>query len=92
MNCGHTETICPMDYPIAAGFGQASISKGSEVVFQEDPRSEEEPPTLQQFEDMAKVDPDHDWRFTLYLPLREAEYQRQGEGRWVLVRSGQGFA
>jgi len=92
LNCGHTHTLAPMDAHIAAGFGAASITKDSEYVFMSDMNSDEDPPTLQHFEDMAKADPDHDWRFSLYLPMREAEYQRQGPEQWVLVKSGMGFA
>jgi hypothetical protein len=43
-------------------------------------------------EEIAAKDPDHDWRISFYAPLYEAEYQRQGENHWVLVRKGEGFA
>lgn len=91
-NCGHTEEIASLESWVAAGFGHAGITKDGETIFNADMNSEEDGPTLQKFEDMAKLDPDHDWRFSLFLPLREAEYQRQGDGRWVLVKSGMGFA
>jgi len=48
--------------------------------------------TVQTVEDMAKADPDHDWRIYFEAPLYSAEYQRQGEGVWVLIRKGEGFA
>lgn len=92
LNCGHTEEIAHLESIVAAGFGYAGITKDGQSVYQDDPHSEEDAPTLQRFEDMAKADPDHDWRFTLNLPLRDAEYQRQGDARWVLVKSGMGFA
>ena len=40
----------------------------------------------------AVIDPDHDWRVTLFGPLHGEVYQRQGEGEWLLVESNQGFA
>jgi len=49
-------------------------------------------PTLATFEAQALDDPDHDWRVVFYGSLHEEEYQRQGEGSWVLIRSGMGFA
>ncbi len=49
-------------------------------------------PTLMTFENMARKAPQKDWRAKLNLPLRDAEYQRQGKNYWVLVRSGIGFA
>ena len=92
LNCGGTAEIAPLDMWVCVGFGSAQVTKGDEVIYQEDPNSEEEPPTLQKFEDIAKADPDHDWRCHIIGPLREREYQRQGEGHWVLVGSGMGFA
>jgi len=81
-----------MDLCIGVGFGIAQITKDSEVIYSE-PSDDEgyTSPLLQVFEDMAKLDPDHDWRCLLYAPLRGEEYQRQG-GRWVLVDSNMGFA
>lgn len=35
---------------------------------------------------------DHDWRITFEGPLSEHEYQRQGRRKWVLIRTGRGFA
>ena len=85
LSCGGTHSIAPMEMWIAARFGSATITKDGETIYSEDCNSEEEPPRLQKFEDMAKADPDHDWRVSLYLPLREAEYQRQGDAHWVLI-------
>jgi hypothetical protein len=44
------------------------------------------------FEEIAKKDPDHDWRHNLDLPLRSADYQRHGDGKWILLERGEGFA
>ena len=44
------------------------------------------------YEDVAAGDPDHDWRLFVNGPLSDYTYQRQGEGEWVLVKQGQGFA
>ena len=48
--------------------------------------------TVQDAEDFAAGQPDHDWRLVINAPLYEATYQRQGEGHWVLVEKGPGFA
>lgn len=48
--------------------------------------------TLQDVEDIAAGSPDHDWRLKINAPLYDVMYQRQGEGRWVLVERGRGFA
>lgn len=91
LNCPPVERLAPMDMIIAVGFGLAEVTRGKKVIFREMP-NDEDYHTLAEFEEMAKADPNHDWRVTLDAPLRSREYQRQGEGRWVLIKSGQGFA
>lgn len=75
------------------GFGGWTILKNSEVIYS-GPHDLEfnEYPTLMKFENMARKDPDHDWRAECFLPLRGATYQRQGKNEWVLIDSNQGFA
>lgn len=90
-SCAPVEEIAPLDMIIAVGFGVAQVTKGDEVVFSEG-YHDEEFHELQEFENMAKADPNHDWRALLVAPLREREYQRHGDEYWVLVRSGEGFA
>lgn len=52
----------------------------------------EDAKTLLDFEMEAREEPDSDWRMVLDMPLRCAEYQRQGINEWVLVKTGNGFA
>ena len=80
-----------MDHCIAVGFGNAGYSRDDECLWEEG-GLEEEYPTVANVEALAIADPDHDWRIYFYAPLYEAEYQRQGDGVWVLVRKGPGFA
>ncbi len=92
LHCGYTEGKASTKTRIIAGFGEAIIKKDSELIYQAPYDLEwKDAKTLQTFENMAKKDPDHDWRFELILPLREAEYQRHGDNNWVLVKVGQGF-
>ena len=82
-----------MDTPIIAGFGSAVITKNGKIVYSETPNLEfEDAPKLRKFERMAKKETKADWRYKLDLPLRNAEYQRQGDNNWVLIKAGQGFA
>lgn len=75
------------------GFGGWSITKNGELVYMGPTDLDfDKYPTLMKFENMARKDPDQDWRAECYLPLRDATYQRQGVNEWVLVSSGQGFA
>lgn len=78
---------------IYGGFGGWHIVRDDETIYNPPDNAEwGEYPTLLIFENMARKDPDHDWRAKLTSPLRDAEYQRQGENRWVLISSGPGFA
>lgn len=77
---------------IAVGFGAAGYSKDGLDIYTEGSADDDEPPTVAQVEAMALTDPDHDWRIYFEAPLYSAEYQRQGEGIWVLIRKGEGFA
>lgn len=90
--CGAKSDL-DMNRGIGVGFGSAGYSKDGEILWEESGAEEfDELPTVQFVENMAKIDPNHDWRIYFYAPLYEAEYQRQGDGIWVLVSKGEGFA
>jgi hypothetical protein len=40
----------------------------------------------------ARLQPECDWQAVLDLPMRSAVYQRQGKNKWVLIKTGRGFA
>ena len=82
--------IADMGMIIAVGFGDATVTRDGEVVYQENLYDDFH--YLQEFERMASIDPDHDWRVRLRGPLYEEVYQRQGVGEWVLIYDGKGFA
>jgi len=91
--CGARSDL-ELERHIAVGFGDAGYRKDGETTSTE-PHSDEDwekTPTVADVEKMALADPDHDWRIYFYAPLYEAEYQRQGDGVWVLVKKGLGFA
>ncbi len=91
LNCAPVEEIASMDMVIAVGFGCAQVTKDGEIIFQEQ-SNDENIRILNEFEEMAKAEPDCDWRVLLVGPLRESEYQRHGDKEWVLIDSGMGFA
>ena len=96
LNCGYQHAALPMDAVIAVGFGDASLTKDGDAVYEEYrvPKDADESAylTVEQAEAMAAADPDHDWRIHLVAPLSERHYQRQGEKHWVLYEKGGGFA
>lgn len=90
--CGYQYDVAPMNMLIAVGFGVANVKKDGVIIYDENCVEDENFWTVQDAENEAKKDPDHDWRILLDAPLSMREYQRQGENRWVLVRKGMGFA
>lgn len=97
LTCGGTHEVAPMDMVIGVGFGMAVATKDDETVYDEMSVMHkggdfDDLWTLQQVEDLALADPDHDWRVSLQGPLRGREYQRHDVGHWVLIDSNEGFA
>lgn len=93
LNCGSCPLKLTLNTPIVAGFGTAIITKNKKTIYFEPAEIEfKDAPKLRKFEKMAREESNADWRYKLNLPLRNAEYQRQGKNSWVLIKSGQGFA
>lgn len=88
---GAHETMS-MDRVLGVGFGSCDVTRDGNLVYDEQTVLDDNYWTGADAERTAAADPDHDWRVSFIAPLYEAEYQRQGEGHWVLVRKGQGFA
>jgi hypothetical protein len=87
---------------IAVGFGCAQATRDGECVADGEvafivrngipERMPEWSLTFQDIEDLAMLDPDHDWRIELNGPLHGETYQRQGPGVWVCIETNEGFA
>ena len=93
LNCSPVTRILEMKRAICVGFGAAVVKMDDEVIYEENPRADfTDIPIAQTFEDMAKKEPNHDWRIWFHAPLHEEEYQRQDDGKWVMISSGPGFA
>jgi len=92
--CGYQYQHLPLKSLIAVGLGMATVTKNNEIIYDE---MENEINgntlwTVQDAENLAKQEPDNDWRIHLVAPLSEKHYQRQGDGLWVLYKKGIGFA
>lgn len=92
--CGLNHETLDMARWLAVGFGDVNVKADDKFLYSEnDWPKDKDYPTAQLAEDMALQDKDdRDWRINFFAPLYEAEYQRQGPGHWVLVRTGDGFA
>ena len=92
-NCPPKPILAPMDMLLMVGFGGCVITKDGEHVYDEQSYDMEKgDPVLGTYELLAQREPDADWRLCFFAPLYEAEYQRQGKEKWVLIRKGLGFA
>jgi hypothetical protein len=93
LNCGYQHDKLKLNMRICVGFGEASVRKDGEFVWEEDGRMEyADCWTVQKAENRARKDPDHDWRITLDAPLSGRTYQRHGKNLWLLVEKNRGFA
>ena len=91
--CGYQHEHLPLTRLIAVGFGWAAVTKNGEEVYNEnDVKYKSDLWTAQEAENLAKQEPDNDWRIHLVAPLSERHYQRQDDGLWVLYEKGMGFA
>jgi len=93
--CPGTSVIRETDTVLYFGFGGWSIEKDGQHYYSADPSVElewEEYKTLSEIEEEAKLSPKSLWIAELDLPLRSAKYQRSECGKWILIKSGQGFA
>lgn len=80
-----------LDSLIAVGFGDAYVLKDNSIIYQE-PRHEEDFKTVREIEELAKNAPNHNWQIVFDAPLWDGIYQRNKEGKWLCIKSGQGFA
>jgi hypothetical protein len=88
------DQVAQMDMIIGVGLGCATVKKGDELVYCEptNPNGWEDFWTVQDAENEARKDPDHDWIIDMQGPLRGKTYKRMGEDNWVLIDSNRGIA
>lgn len=87
--CSTAVLEAPMEMLIAVGFGSAYVTKDEDVVYNES--AGDKLWTVQDAENMALADPDHDWRIVKHGPLHGETFQRHDVGKWVCVESNEGF-
>lgn len=92
LTCGPQPCTVPLDAVIAVGFGAAGVTRDGTEVWSESDAVDGMMWDVQDAEDEALKDPDHDWRVFFHGPLSSSQYQRHSAGQWVLIEKGQGFA
>lgn len=87
LSCPPKPAVLPLERVCAVGFGLVCVTRDGETVWAGD----SEKKRVAHFELRARETPG-DWRIRFSSALSEVLYQRQGEGDWVLVFRGMGFA
>lgn len=90
LNCGSKPLRVPLRYNPHPGFGMVTLLRNGEAV--ETQVDYEKATTFIHFENVARRDPDHDWRVVSDGPLSDVTWQRHGPKEWVAVAKGLGFA
>ena len=94
LNCSTAAMEAPMQMLICVGFGSAMVTRDGELVHDGERAFQdgEEPWTVQDAEDAAAQDPDHDWQIVKYGPMHGETFQRHGPSKWICIESNPGFA
>ena len=96
LNCGSKPAKLPMNW-LLIFYGGCSLLKNGKTVWampfgHGEEEYEKKPWTLLKLENMAKKDPNNDYRLSISTPLWGGEWQRQGVKEWVAVKKDMGFA
>ena len=92
LNCPPKPDSLPLHCNPHPGFGAVLLYRDREAVDCVVTDDEAAGYEVKHHEVLAAADPDHDWRIKVDGPMSDATYQRQGDGRWVLIEKGMGFA
>jgi len=95
LNCGSKPSVLPMNW-ILIFYGSCVLTKDKKSIWdmpfgQGEGKYENKPWTLQKLENIAKKDPEHDWRLSIDIPLWSGVWQRQGDKQWVAIENGMGL-
>ena len=92
LNCPDPFNILEMDSLVAVGFGDAHLECDGKMILNGEAPDREDFLTVQECEDIAAEDPDHDWRIVKFGPLHGEVYQRHDTAQWVCIERNEGFA
>ena len=92
--CSTAALVAPLKREIAVGFGSAFVTRDGIKIYdgQAEYQTRGKALRVKDIENMARAEPDHDWRIVFHGPLHGETYQRQGKNHWVCVESNEGFA
>ena len=92
LNCPQSEDYLALDTVLYNGFGGYSVFKNRKHFWSGDMNGEWDSfPTLRKFENIARKEKAR-WEIKLDNPLRGATWLREGNDKWTLIETDQGFA
>ena len=92
LHCPDPLPVLAMDSIVAVGFGDAHLERDGELILDGESPSREDWLTVQECENVAAKDPEHDWRIVKFGPLHGEVYQRHAASTWVCIERNEGFA
>jgi len=94
LNCSTAAMVAPLDMEVCVGFGMACVEKDGVMVYDgdEEYRLYGKAKKVRYFENLARKDPDHDWRIIKHGPMHGETFQRHEKNRWICIESTGGFA
>ena len=81
-----------LDAVIGVGLGYAALTRDGQPVYEENGKRHCDLMTVAKAEELAKLEPDRDWRIHLVAQLENRHYRRGGVGLWVLYERGYGMS
>jgi hypothetical protein len=81
-----------LDAVIGVGLGYAALTRDGWSVYDENGKRHCDLMTVAQAEDLARREPERDWRIHLVSQLENRHYRREGACLWVLYERGHGMS
>ncbi|HEY7674732.1 MAG TPA: hypothetical protein VH867_05845 [Burkholderiales bacterium] len=82
----------PPEAVIGVGIGYAALTRDGQPVYEESGKRQCELMTVAQAEELARHEPEHDWRIHLVAQLENRHYRRTGAGLWEIYERGSGMS
>jgi hypothetical protein len=80
------------DAVIGVGAGYAALTRDGVAVYEENGKRHCDLMTVAQAEELARREPDRDWRIHLVGQLENRHFRRAADGAWVLYERGYGMS
>jgi hypothetical protein len=87
-----SDQVLAPDAVIGVGVGYAALTRDGLAVYEENGRRHCDLMKVAQAEELAKSEPERDWRIHLVSQLENRHYRREADSLWVLYERGYGLS